>query len=179
MKKKILIALSALLLLLFIIYNVGIQIGDLHIGKQYDDIETSQKFDIENSPFSKDYLQKEQTSVINLWASWCKPCVEEMPIFEQLKKEFPQYKFAFLSIDKNKDDLEKGIETFKVKPDITLQNALYRKAIRNFLDSRELNSLIQTEIVPVTYIIKDGKVVYKEAGGIDYEEFSKKLKSLQ
>jgi len=52
-------------------------------------------------------------------------------------------------------------------------------AIRNFLENRDPKSLIQTEIVPVTYIIKNGKVIYKENGTIDYQEFSRKLTSSQ
>jgi len=125
MKKKILIIIFALVFILFVIYNIGFKFGNVTIGKQYDEIETSQKYDFSNSTFSKDYLQKGQLSVINLWASWCKPCVEEMPVFEKLKADFPNYKFAMLSIDKNDEDLKKGIEKYKVNSDITLQNANY------------------------------------------------------
>lgn len=34
------------------------------------------------------FQQKDgRTYVINFWATWCKPCVEEMPYFEQLASE--------------------------------------------------------------------------------------------
>ena len=26
--------------------------------------------------------------VINFWATWCKPCVEEMPYFEEVQRQF-------------------------------------------------------------------------------------------
>lgn len=29
-----------------------------------------------------------KTYVINFWATWCKPCVEELPAFEQLQKNY-------------------------------------------------------------------------------------------
>ncbi len=179
MKKKILIAASVILIILFVVYNVGFQFGNIKIGKQYDEIQTSQKYDLENSEFSKDYLQNGQMSIVNLWASWCKPCVEELPIFEKLKQDFPEYKFAMLSIDKNEEDLKNGIKKFKISNDVTLQNKSYRKAIRNFLEKRDPKSLTYTEIVPVTYFIKDGKVLRKIEGSIDYKEVSSIIKSLK
>lgn len=33
------------------------------------------------------HLQNDTTYVINFWATWCKPCVAELPWFEQLHKE--------------------------------------------------------------------------------------------
>ncbi|SHH00509.1 Thiol-disulfide isomerase or thioredoxin [Flagellimonas flava] len=33
------------------------------------------------------HLQDGKTYVINFWATWCKPCIEEMPYFEQVNAE--------------------------------------------------------------------------------------------
>ena len=179
MKKKVLIAISVIIILLFIIYNVGFQFGNFTVGKQYDNIEANNKFDIKNSNFSKKYLESNDVVVVNLWASWCKPCLEEMPLFAKLKNDFPEYKFVTLSIDKDEKKLIKSISTNQLTDDVTLENSQYRKAIRNFLENRDVESLITTEIVPVTYIIKNKKVVYKVKGTIDYNEISGKLNTLQ
>lgn len=45
--------------------------------------------------------------IINLWATWCKPCLEKMPKFEQLKTKFkniPDIVFISLCVydDKNR-----------------------------------------------------------------------------
>ncbi|MFM7401542.1 MAG: TlpA disulfide reductase family protein, partial [Bacteroidota bacterium] len=32
--------------------------------------------------------EKDATLVINFWATWCKPCVEELPIFEELNRMY-------------------------------------------------------------------------------------------
>tara|TARA_B100002051_G_scaffold249566_1_gene260375 strand:- start:6 stop:497 length:492 start_codon:yes stop_codon:yes gene_type:complete len=38
--------------------------------------------------YSKIDLSVEKTYVINFWATWCAPCVKELPHFEEVNKEF-------------------------------------------------------------------------------------------
>ena len=46
---------------------------------------------------------------LNIWATWCKPCVEEMPRLakwrEQLGAKGVQYELAFVSVDEDEKDL--------------------------------------------------------------------------
>lgn len=34
------------------------------------------------------HLQNDKTYVVNFWATWCAPCVKELPYFEKLNKEY-------------------------------------------------------------------------------------------
>ncbi len=47
------------------------------------------------------HQQNDTTYVINFWATWCKPCVEELPYFEQLTENFKdqKVKVILLSLD--------------------------------------------------------------------------------
>jgi thiol-disulfide isomerase/thioredoxin len=36
--------------------------------------------------------------VVNFWATWCKPCVQELPYFEQITKEFSTQKVKVILV---------------------------------------------------------------------------------
>ncbi|MFT5669066.1 MAG: thiol-disulfide isomerase/thioredoxin [Vicingaceae bacterium] len=40
-----------------------------------------------------------KVNVINFWATWCVPCVAELPIFEQLKEEDSEVTVSLISLD--------------------------------------------------------------------------------
>ncbi len=50
--------------------------------------------------------------VLNFWATWCAPCVEELPSFEKLHREYAGRKVKVILIS---TDFRKQVET-KVKP---------------------------------------------------------------
>ena len=36
--------------------------------------------------------------LINLWATWCEPCIEEMPLLEDLYQKFSQTDFEIIGV---------------------------------------------------------------------------------
>jgi thiol-disulfide isomerase/thioredoxin len=43
---------------------------------------------------------KDKLYIYNFWATWCKPCIEEMPYFENLQKAYPnKIEVIFVSLD--------------------------------------------------------------------------------
>ena len=71
-----------------------------------------------------------QVVVLNFWASWCAPCVEEIPSLEQMQRELPQVKVIAVSTD---DDTaayqrfvtEHQVSLFTVEDPAQRSNALY------------------------------------------------------
>jgi thiol-disulfide isomerase/thioredoxin len=55
-------------------------------------------------------MQKDNdtTYVVNFWATWCKPCVEELPYFEQVTEMYRDQKVKVLLVSL---DFKKQIET--------------------------------------------------------------------
>ena len=44
-------------------------------------------------------LKSDSIVVINFWATWCAPCVKELPLFEQLHVENPEIKIVLVNLD--------------------------------------------------------------------------------
>ena len=86
--------------------------------------------------YSKIDLSIDKTYVINFWATWCAPCVKELPYFEEVNKQ---------SQDKNTEvilvslDFPSQIET-KLKPYLK-KNKIKSKVI--LLDDSKMNTWVK------------------------------------
>ena len=54
-----------------------------------------------DSFYSKIDLSTDKTYVINFWATWCSPCVKELPYFESVNREYSakNVKVILVSLD--------------------------------------------------------------------------------
>ncbi|MBK7964043.1 MAG: TlpA family protein disulfide reductase [Bacteroidetes bacterium] len=69
--------------------------------------------------------QSDSLLVINFWATWCKPCAEEMQEFLRVEQEFEneKIKFIYLSLDFKRDfetKLKPFAEKRKMQSDVLL-----------------------------------------------------------
>ena len=56
------------------------------ISSEHNDKEITQK--TFNQLFTSLDLSNNQTYVINFWATWCSPCIKELPHFEYVNKKY-------------------------------------------------------------------------------------------
>lgn len=113
---------------------------------------------------------KGKTIFMNLWATWCAPCIAEMPSIDKLHEEMgDEVEFVMLSLDKDfqkaKDfDTNKGYD------------------LPIYAPGENLPALYQTRSIPTTYVIDaKGKLALTHKGMADYssQEFKDFLNSIK
>ncbi|WP_313625569.1 TlpA disulfide reductase family protein [Achromobacter sp.] len=56
---------------------------------------------------------KGQPMVVNFWATWCAPCVKEMPALDALQKKYPNVRFVGIGVD-TAANMQKFVEKVQV-----------------------------------------------------------------
>ena len=89
--------------------------------------------------------------VINFWATWCAPCVKEMPLFEKLGQERKDVKVTLVSLDLDLDPDPAKVHKFVARKKLQSQVLI--------LDEKDPNSYIEqiektwSGALPATIII--------------------------
>ena len=101
-----------------------------------------------------------QVIFMNIWATWCPPCIAEMPSLHRLYqgfKEDPQFTFLFVSMD---EDFGKAQE-FMANRNFDLPVVHYRTKARGTYEST---------VIPTTYVISpDFRLVLEKRGLAKYD----------
>lgn len=97
--------------------------------------------------------------VLNFWASWCPPCIAEMPSLERLHRALADKGLQVLaiSVDDNLDDVVQFKEHYQLTFPI-----LHDKA-------RKASEALLTFKYPETYVVdREGNLAWKVIGPIDW-----------
>lgn len=102
--------------------------------------------------------------VVNFWASWCGPCVEEFPSLIRFAKENGKDVVVLaISMDSNKEDVERFLKAYPETKDTPNFKILWEKGFRA-PDSLELDRL------PETYILNQKGIYIKQvSGSVDWQ----------
>lgn len=108
-----------------------------------------------------------RTVLINLWATWCAPCIEEMPSLARLQAKIPNLAILAVSEDRTGND---AVAPFVQK--------LGLKGLGIYLDPKnEAAHALGVEGLPTSILIdRDGKIEGKLEGAADWD--SPKLAAL-
>ena len=111
--------------------------------------------DLENRSFDFED-QRGRIVLVNFWATWCPPCVAEMPSMQDLYNDYGD-KVTFMFV--TSDDRQKVLNFLKRK---NLDLPVYYPA-------SETPKTLKSKLLPTTYIIdKEGKIVVAETGAADW-----------
>ncbi len=53
--------------------------------------------------YEQEVISSKQPVIIDVYADWCGPCQQMMPIFEELEKEMSNYIFVKLNVDESRE----------------------------------------------------------------------------
>lgn len=104
---------------------------------------------------------KGKVVVINFWATWCPPCIIEMPSLDKLaldQKDNENLVFMAVEVDRN---IEKAAKFM----------AKNKYALPLYTLNDDLPEELQTNSIPMTVVLdKQGAIVVKHTGMVDFNE---------
>ncbi len=114
---------------------------------------------------------KGKVVLINFFATWCPPCLKELPVLQQQVWENYKNREDFVLLVVGREHSRKELQEFAAKKGFDLPFCPD--------EDREVFSLFATQSIPRNYILnKEGKVVYASKG-YSTEEFNHMLEVLQ
>lgn len=126
----------------------------------FGQIKVYEKFEDMESSILKD-LNADTTYVVNFWATWCGPCVKELPYFEELNALYVDkaFKQILVSLDDPRK-LESKVIPFIKKNKIESEVVLLADGkANNWIDKVDPN---WSGAIPITLIIKGDKKLFYE-----------------
>lgn len=140
-------------------------LGDIPVYETFDEIE----------PLFRQ--QGDTTYVINFWATWCKPCIEELPYLEELnaaRKEAPT-KVVLVSLD-FPQHLESKLIPFIEKKKLESEvEVLLDGSYNDWIDKVSSD---WSGAIPATYIYKNNKHVFVGEPFESYEDLMTSVNSI-
>ncbi len=103
-----------------------------------------------------------QVVMLNFWATYCGPCIKEMPSMQRLKEKMAGKPFAILAVDmaEEKEDVATFLSRHKIKVDFPLLLDPEGAVVEQWMISA----------VPTTFILdKASKIRYALYGGLEWD----------
>jgi thiol-disulfide isomerase/thioredoxin len=98
---------------------------------------------------------------LNLWATWCQPCVAEMPSIENLYLSLKNEEVVFLVVS---DENEETVQDF-------IENRQFTLPV--YLSGEHLPEVFRPTGLPTTFIVdRSGTIVFKHVGAARWDHES-------
>jgi thiol-disulfide isomerase/thioredoxin len=119
--------------------------------------------------------QNDTLYVVNFWATWCKPCVAEMPFFEKAAETFNNQKVKIVFVSLNYPREIEAVDKFVKQKNIHLPCYVLNGGNPNvWIDKIEKE---WSGSIPATVMYKGGKKVYFREGDFTQTELDSIIKT--
>lgn len=146
-----------------LVFIVSLQaVGQTYsLNKKLEDITLPDQNGVKKSISS---LQPKKLIIVELWATWCAPCVKEMTKVPELRIQHPELEFYSISIDQKPEQMRKFIE--KKKYDWPIVYAGDNEFIWNYF---------QIKMIPRYFFVDGNGILVHVAENLDEEIIKKYL----
>ncbi|MEA1786381.1 TlpA disulfide reductase family protein [Arenibacter sp. GZD96] len=131
------------------------------------EIQKNQFEDLDGNSFAvADF--KGKRVILNYWATWCKPCIAEMPSLVRAQELLGEENYTFILVS---DQSPTVIKDFKAKKGFNLMFIKYNGALAN----------LQINALPTTFVYdSSGNQSFRVEGAVDWDssEMLHKLKNI-
>lgn len=119
----------------------------------------------------KDLLKQWRGKVVyvDFWASWCGPCIGEMPYSKKLKSELKDVEFVYLALNDEEQPWEKALDKYEITEKSYL---ITNSKTSAFITDHRINSIPRYMIIN-----KKGEIVNADAPRPSSKEISYLLKA--
>ncbi len=111
--------------------------------------------------------------VVNFWATWCKPCVQELPFFEEASIKFGREKVKIIYVSLNAVKELAAVQHF-----IDSRNLQNKKLLLNAPNPNSWIDKVDSTwsgSIPATVMYKKGKKVFFKEGGFTQDEINQTI----
>lgn len=133
--------------------------------------------DIEGNQISSDIFSQSKLTMVNVWATYCNPCLSEMPGLGELAGAYEKEEFQVIGIISDVMDTADQKTIDMAKELITQTKAEYPHLLLN--ESVYFALLTDVTVVPTTFFIdKNGVVLDTVLGAMDRPNWEEKINEL-
>ena len=141
----------------FVVYRFGPQVGaalgmggeDTKVGGRGETIRT-----LDGATLSLEELDG-KVVLVNVWATWCPPCVIEMPGFQKVYEAYRDQGFVILGLSRDQDPAQ--VLTFLQRKGITYPVAMSRDV--------DLGEISRVGTLPSSFLMgRDGRIKHRVEG---------------
>jgi cytochrome c biogenesis protein CcmG/thiol:disulfide interchange protein DsbE len=88
--------------------------------------------------------------LLNFWATWCAPCIAELPSLQAMHQDLPQVVVIAVSVDENPDAYHRFLEQHPLNL-LTVEDT-----------ERHVNALYGTSLFPESYLIDRNGIIQRK-----------------
>lgn len=112
-----------------------------------------------------------QVVLVNFWATWCPPCVREMPSLVRMYERYEDQGFIILGVNTTYQDERAKVEQFVRDNGVRFPVLLETDPA--------IGAAYGSRLMPTSYLIdRNGKIVYTRVGQVDEQNLGERVAAL-